>query len=690
MLPVRYAIVVLCLVPPCLPIASHAQGTASRAPDSLLYRPALQQVVEWQTARRADSLMATLAHPDAVVRARAALALASVQDSNATAALTGLLQDDDVRVRRDAAFALGQAPGAVPSGPLLDALRHQSDETFAALLLEALGKTGDQASLQQLMTWEPVPPALQPALALAIGRYGLRDVFVPEALDRLTGYLRSTDPTLRLHAAYFFARTPPEAWSSRIGTIRARLDALRPNDAAAAHLLRGLGRLGKSSDADRFARWLATAPDWRVRVEAARALTPAEEVGEASGSTLLDALATALDDPSPHVTLTVARSLASRAPWPDTVARTLGTWVDAHPDRPRPVAALLEGFAAGGDASRLHTTLDRWRTRSPSAYPLGLAALAAASDERSLRRLLLDARDPDAAVATAALDALRARWERVRAIAADPAPYYFAFTEGLRRADLATMYASAPALTDSAFVSMGAASVLREVYRRLEVPHDVEAMAAILGALGRTGDASSVSFLQQEMETPHAVLREAAAQAIASLSGNPTPQAETDMPSDVPAIDWDYLRRMGPRPLLLLTTEHGRIDVHLDAEQTPLTTQTILRLAEEGRYDGVPFHRVVPNFVIQGGDFERGDGFGGPGFIIRSEFARIPYDAGTIGMASAGKDTEGSQFFFTHSMQPHLDGRYTAFGAAASSQEVIDRVMQGDRIERAEVRPTTE
>jgi peptidylprolyl isomerase len=115
---------------------------------------------------------------------------------------------------------------------------------------------------------------------------------------------------------------------------------------------------------------------------------------------------------------------------------------------------------------------------------------------------------------------------------------------------------------------------------------------------------------------------------------------------------------------------------------------TISQFARDGRYDGVPFHRVVPNFVVQGGDFERGDGWGGPGFAIRSEFTRIPYGRGTIGMASAGKDTEGSQFFLTHSMQPHLDGRYTAFGAVVEGMDVVDRLLPNDTLRSARVEAT--
>ena len=163
--------------------------------------------------------------------------------------------------------------------------------------------------------------------------------------------------------------------------------------------------------------------------------------------------------------------------------------------------------------------------------------------------------------------------------------------------------------------------------------------------------------------------------------------AATPLP-ETPSLDWDYLQELGPHPRLVLETTRGTVTIKLDAEQAPQTVQAITRFAREGRYDGVPFHRVVPNFVVQGGDFARRDGFGGPGFFLRTEATRIGHRRGTIGMASAGTDTEGSQFFIPHSMQPHLDGNYTAFGRVPDGMDVVDRLRAFDRIESARVEAT--
>ena len=112
----------------------------------------------------------------------------------------------------------------------------------------------------------------------------------------------------------------------------------------------------------------------------------------------------------------------------------------------------------------------------------------------------------------------------------------------------------------------------------------------------------------------------------------------------------------------------------------PRGVLNFVELVEQGFFDKLSFHRVVPNFVIQGGD-PRGDSWGSPGYAIRSEFNMQPYLRGTVGMASAGKDTEGCQFFITHSPQPHLDGRYTVFGQVTAGMDIVDAIQEGEVME---------
>ncbi|HTR81947.1 MAG TPA: peptidylprolyl isomerase [Bacteroidota bacterium] len=129
----------------------------------------------------------------------------------------------------------------------------------------------------------------------------------------------------------------------------------------------------------------------------------------------------------------------------------------------------------------------------------------------------------------------------------------------------------------------------------------------------------------------------------------------------------------------LISTTEGTIRVHFRPDAAPFTVLNFILLVRRHFYDGLTFHRVVPNFVIQGGD-PLGTGFGGPGYAIRTEVSPDAlFTEGAVGMASAGKDTEGSQFFITHCPTPHLDGRYTVFGYT-DDMNVVDKVQIGDHI----------
>jgi cyclophilin family peptidyl-prolyl cis-trans isomerase len=129
-----------------------------------------------------------------------------------------------------------------------------------------------------------------------------------------------------------------------------------------------------------------------------------------------------------------------------------------------------------------------------------------------------------------------------------------------------------------------------------------------------------------------------------------------------------------------VTTINCSFNIDLLPEAAPLTVDYFVHLAQRDYYRNVHIHRVVPNFVIQDGD-PRGDGNGGPGYQIRCEINQVLYDRAAVGMALSGKDTGGSQWFVTHSPQPHLDGGYTVFGRVITGMDVVDRIVRNDVIQ---------
>jgi len=146
--------------------------------------------------------------------------------------------------------------------------------------------------------------------------------------------------------------------------------------------------------------------------------------------------------------------------------------------------------------------------------------------------------------------------------------------------------------------------------------------------------------------------------------------------------DWDRLAKLGPKPIWVLETKKGNIEITLDVLTAPATISGMDSLITNGHYNNVAFHRVVPNFVIQGGDVETGLGSGDPGYTVPTEASTSHYFRGRAGIASLGPDTEGSQYFFMHVWAPHLNGRYTVFGEVTEGMSVVDRITQGDVVWR--------
>ncbi len=654
---------------------------SDREIDGLVESPIQQQIVDFQVLRQTDSLLPFLEHDEPVVRARAAFALASVQDSRAVEALRARLRDPAPGVRADAAFALGQSADSSVAPALFTAFLREEDPVVRNRLMEALGKKGGPATLLGLAGAE-LPEENWRALAMAVARYALRGLNHPRAVDLVADLLAADDAVVRRNAAYYFGRNrTTQPWVRIADVVRVRLDNLGGDDPASFHLVLALARLESPDDHRRLINFLTGADDWRIRASAAAALSTAA-TNDRVGRALVDAL----DDGSEHVAVSAAATLARADDLRSGILDRLQDWVTRHPHRSRVNGYLLSAVGNQGRGDFVVDWIRDLPDTASTARAYATPALATLPAPEPFAILVEWASSPDIRLAAAATAALRDRRAQPQRQDDETETFYTVFSEGLNSGEPARAAPAAEALSDRAFLPLGSVAVLTAAWEHMQWPRDLEAMVEILRALGRAGDPVAVPTLREAMGHPHPVIQEAAATSLARLTGRTPAPPEQTVASDQ-KIDWDYLLNLGPRPRLRITTNRGLIVAELDAEQAPLTSQTVLRLAADGSYDGVPFHRVVSNFVVQGGDVAGRAGYGGPGFTIPSEFTRIPFERGVLGMASSGKDTEGSQFFITHSVQPHLDGRYTAFGRVIQGLSVLDALVQDDFIITA--RPVT-
>lgn len=139
-----------------------------------------------------------------------------------------------------------------------------------------------------------------------------------------------------------------------------------------------------------------------------------------------------------------------------------------------------------------------------------------------------------------------------------------------------------------------------------------------------------------------------------------------------------------------IETSRGKIEIELTPDKTPVTVANFVNLAQKGFYNGVTFHRIIPNFMVQGGD-PTATGSGGPGYKFEDEFdSSLKHDTpGVLSMANSGPGTNGSQFFITHVPTPWLDGKHSVFGKVISGQKVVDTLKQGDKIEKITIKGDT-
>jgi cyclophilin family peptidyl-prolyl cis-trans isomerase len=311
-----------------------------------------------------------------------------------------------------------------------------------------------------------------------------------------------------------------------------------------------------------------------------------------------------------------------------------------------------------------------WSVRASLARTLGDLPR-----ERGEARLMMMLNDPDQRVIPAVLDALaRIGVEKAGEIllarlkADDP------IVRGAAARGLATIKAS------------HATAALTEAFKTGQRDGLATARTAALDALTTLDPAAARPLLTSALSDRDWAVRMRAAEHLKKLDPSADVSAMRPAPPqsvpELSAVDTMVSPKYSPQAYI--DTAKGTIQIELAVLDAPRTVASFMALAAKNYFRGVQLHRVVPDFVVQDGD-PRGDGAGGPGYTIRDELNQRPYLRGTVGMALAGPDTGGSQFFITHSPAPHLDARYTVFGQVVSGMDVVDRLQQWDTIERIRV-----
>jgi cyclophilin family peptidyl-prolyl cis-trans isomerase/HEAT repeat protein len=674
------------------------------------FTPQEKEILQLQDQRSpGDGKLASyLPSTDAHLRFLAVRAFANIQDTSSLRLLLPLSHDRVNAVRAVTAFALGQIGGDSAEQTLCRALTVEQDSAVRSRVLEALGKCGSASTVDSvLMCSETNSIISQSDIALSLARFAIREIKSERAIWKCFEYLQSVDAAVRSNALYALWRSAPYGLIDiEIAKHVELLDSLSRDSNADVRLnCAALLARSKSKDAMEIVKNrivdIVHECDWRVRVGLVRALGNAI----AASHDLLQEYAVFLSDENDHVKIATLLSLDMVSPeiWQDTSVvlelknkiRTLAENKNGT-EAVRGEALVTLGRFFPYELRHCNVFADS-SNESPRFKAKYLDARSQIINKNNFGILLQYLDNSDPLISMTSWECLR-RFTTPHALSiiqldssqqvSLPPMIYTKAKSALSHNDIGITTLVANFCTDTlafapckqAHLASFFADDLIASYKKLKAPEGTEAMQAVVEAIGILGDAHVISFLEKVVRKGEPTVAAEAKSSLKELTGKtynePLPIQKYEDHSNT---DWKMLEKINSHQHVILTTTKGEVILELLKNDAPFTVLSFIKLIQKKYYNGLIFHRVVQNFVVQGGD-PRGDGWGGPEFTLRTETSLVNYERGSCGMASAGKDTEGSQFFITHTATPHLDGRYTIFGRVIKGMDIVDRLQIGDKI----------
>jgi cyclophilin family peptidyl-prolyl cis-trans isomerase/HEAT repeat protein len=657
--------------PACLPALLACAAAVAAAQPAPAPAEAKAQVLELADARRFDAgqLGSLARHPDAGVRGAVARVLGELANPGAIVLLGGLAHDPDPSVRAAAAQGAGRLASLLPQpndgraalGKELRGLLKDPNPEVRAAAAWGTGMAVLQGSdlwLLQRLALEK-SPIVQTALLQELWR-------LPGTLwvKRATTFMTSRDARVRLAAAWSLAR------SGKAEAVAGLAHAAGDPDPLVRMVALEGARRGRPG-----ALWSellvgVTDADARVRIAALQGLAVAlgQEPGRLFPPQAVEWLQKVIADGDPDRVQEriVAIRLAGAA---RCCREQLKTAMDGG--EPWFAGEALLAFAQLGEIGSDQTVREWFASKE---LPQRLAAVKAFRHvNQGQHQLLASLADPQVEVRLAALEAL----------GEDTGPAVTAaINQRLADQDSVVRAAAVQALAEHK--ALPATGELLRLLERESGNGPPDAAVALVEALAQVDPFTDEARagLERLVGSPDPVVARAAWGALTKKGGLlPLPEVKT---GEAIAFYRQVVEWAGKPRWLEVVTVRGTLQIALDTASAPLQCFRIAGLAEKKFFDDLTFHRVEPDFVVQGGD-PRGNGWGGPGFVMRDELTLAPFEAGSVGIALSGPDTGGSQLFVTLTPRAHLLGRYPHIGTLSAGLEVCRRLRVGDRILRTRV-----
>lgn len=672
-----------------------------------------RMIIELQDIRNAKKIEEIDVSGNKSAQIRALVALANIADSLSVLYINNILQNtSDIDVKTAAYFALGQINSPASRNLLLGFLRAETNSELSEWIISSIARIGDVNELTEILDFCGDKPELWSAATAAIGTFGIRKIKNEKSLAWLSEILKKTSDHVVLNSASFaFFRASDK---SSLATYKEDLIRLAsfPDENTRMWAYTSLGKLQDTSLAGFLTEFLEYDANWKARVNIANALgNQVIDMNSALASKIADALLrTASLDGNAHVSIASLQSLGKLfAPVnrqdPLAVMIKQGIQPIISEDLAKPVEIRVKTEAIKtyskifkdeviNELLGLFSTTDNYDIKSAVVGSFALM------ESPLVYKELRDSISTD----VMRYNAIHPNKDGSMIGSPELAKVYKAFVEALTSLDdkldtenrntirliLSEFSASKnAAITDICLTSLQdsiyiqyrdeTCQIMMFDYNSFVHPKDKDILLLYIQAWDAMKYSGASDLLKKNLKHKDYDIAKASADALKSITGKDYSD-EITAPKYSTDFDWAFIENLGNKKYASVKTSRGIIKIELFPETAPFTVQNFVKLAESGFYNNTIFHRVVPNFVIQGGD-PTGTGYGGPLHSIRSELSALPYGAYTVGMASSGKDTEGSQFFITHSPQPHLDSKYTLFGKVIEGFDAVDLIQIGDIIE---------
>ncbi|MCP5053311.1 MAG: hypothetical protein GY940_39465 [bacterium] len=627
------------------------------AAKNIFHDKVLQTIYTLQNRRDAEGLKPYFSHQNPGYRKAAATAFASVQDAAGVEPLAALLTDPVEAVRSAAAYALGQTRDNTAEPLLIKAYGNETSVPVKRDILEAIGKCGTKKGLTFItgldLKGENPSSELFIGQAWGIYRFALNTVVSVEGTALAVRLLAADKPgKARFIASHYLGRTRGIDLKDWHGQLKTAFEKEKEVFARMA-LASAMGKAKVPGMAEYLKSIISSAVDYRVKVNALRSL------GRFDYNDVKDIFFQMISDKNTHLSVAaseyfLANGIDADAKQYFDTAKNLLNWRS----RANMLNAALKFTPAAETANR--KKINDWilaaYKKTAAIYEKAWLLNGLAGDLGNymfVRSVTFDNVEKEPVIAGYGINSLATMFQTAKTAGKTDKETLDSFAGDFKKAilsgDISMIAVSAGLLQDPKMefkTLFKDTSFLTTALNKCQLPRDAEAQ----------------QLLQQ---------------TINFFDGKKSSDAAP--PQGNRAIDWQLVLATAPGHRVRIKTGKGDITIQLLINQSPGSVSNFLRLVRENFYQTSVFHRVVPNFVIQDG-CPRGDGWGGPPYSIGSEFGPLYYGEGFVGMASSGKDTEGSQWFITHSPTPHLDGRYTIFGKVVSGMDVVHKIEVGDKV----------